>query len=44
MPFNWYSYLEDRLADILPLLRNGLLIRRGRLYGTLRYVQVCAPS
>ena len=35
--FNWYSYLEGRLADILPILWEGLLNGRGHLYGTLRY-------
>ena len=29
--------LYGRLADILPIIGEGLLIGRGRLYGTLRY-------
>ena len=35
---NWYSYLECHLADILPIFGEGILIGRGRLYGTLRYM------
>ena len=38
--FNWYSYLEGRLADILAILREVGLIGRGRLYSTLRYICV----
>ena len=36
--FNWYSYLEGRLADILPILGDGLLNGRGHLYGILWYI------
>ena len=35
--FNWYSYLEGRIADILPTFGMGLVIGKGCLYGTLRY-------
>ena len=38
--FNWYSYLEGRLPYILPILGEGHLYGRGRLYGTLRYVSM----
>ena len=34
-----YSYIEGSLADILPIHDEGLLIDRGRLYGTLRYME-----
>ena len=33
--FIWYSYLEGRLADILPILGEGHSYGRGSLYGTL---------
>ena len=36
MTTNWYSYLEGRLSDIFAIIAEGLLIGRGRLYGTLR--------
>ena len=38
--YNWYSYLEGHLADILPILGEGLSTGRGRLYGILLYVPI----
>ena len=34
--FNWYSNLEGHLVNILPILREDLLIGNGCLYGILR--------